>query len=416
MTINFYLPRYKSKNPDQTIFCRIYEKKRELNLNTGCKVNTQYWDKVRQRANIRKVKDPIKKGILTKLNKRLEKYELKITEIIYKVKSQNELASFDEIANEINNYYKKSDHTLFSAYKDFLQTKRNEVSKEALQKYKRVETLLKEYEKKNSIKLTFDKITPLFFDKFFSFLTQGKEDKKMLNNTAHKTIQFFKTFLIWANVKANLTDNTSYKTFKSKSEQNEVIYLTNDELMSLYNLEIKDAKLNRVRDLFLFQCFTGVRYSDIENLQRVDIYGATWKLRTQKTRDLIEIPLNNYALGILAKYTEFEKPLPIISNQKVNKYLKELCELAKIDTPIKVVKYQGTERKETTYKKFEVISSHTARRTFISLSLERGMKPDVIMSITGHRTYRMMQRYLKIADKHKRNEMDKAWGTNLKIA
>ncbi len=75
----------------------------------------------------------------------------------------------------------------------------------------------------------------------------------------------------------------------------------------------------------------------------------------------------------------------------MNEYLKEFCEKAEINEPVKTVKYRGSERIEMTHKKFEVISTHTARRTFISLSLQKGMKPDVIMAITGHTTYRMMQ-------------------------
>lgn len=123
----------------------------------------------------------------------------------------------------------------------------------------------------------------------------------MLNNTAHKTIQFLKTFIIWANER-RLTENTSYKSFKAKSEENEVIFLSNDELMDLYNLDIENEKLDRVKDVFLFQCFTGVRYSDIQNLEKADIHGAIWNLRTQKTRDINEIPLSSMALSILAKY------------------------------------------------------------------------------------------------------------------
>ena len=99
----------------------------------------------------------------------------------------------------------------------------------------------------------------------------------------------------------------------------------------------------------------------------------------------------------------------------MNKYIKDLCKEAKINSPVKIVKYRGIEREEKVYQKWQVISSHTARRTFISLSLERRMKPDVTMSITGHKTYRMTQRYLKIADKHKKDEMEKAWGSGLRL-
>ncbi len=92
-----------------------------------------------------------------------------------------------------------------------------------------------------------------------------------------------------------------------------------------------------------------------------------------------------------------------------------LLKKAGIDSPVKIVKYKGSERIETTYKKYEVVGTHTARRTFISLSLQKGMKPDVIMAITGATTYRMMQKYLKIANEHKREEMDKVWGSRLRL-
>ena len=236
----------------------------------------------------------------------------------------------------------------------------------------------------------------------------------MLNNTAHKNIQFLKSFLIWAN-NNKYSDNSGYKSFRGKSEKNEVIYLTEDELMILYNLQLDEDRLKRVRDAFVFQCFTGVRYSDIQNISREDIKNATWTVRTKKTHQIIEIPLNPYAISILAKYNDDEKPLPVISNQKMNTYLKELCKKAKINDPVKLVKYQGNERIETTYKKFEIVGTHTARRTFISLSLQKGMKPDVIMAITGHTTYNMMRKYLKIADEYKREEMDKVWGSNLRV-
>ena len=127
---------------------------------------------------------------------------------------------------------------------------------------------------------------------------------------------------------------------------------------------------------FAFQCFTGVRYSDIENISREDIKASTWNVRTQKTHQIIEIPLNSYALSILAKYSDYPQPLPVISNQKMNDYLKELCKIAGIDEPVKTVRYKGSEPIENTYKKYEVIGTHTARRTFVCLSLQKGMKPE----------------------------------------
>ena len=411
MKVNFYLNSKSTKRGERSIWCYIREYSNTLALNTGERVKSEFWDKNNQRADPRKTKDKILKGSLNGLNQFLSAFENKIFETTRSVRSKDFNANFGQVAEGIKKQFDKRETTLFSVFDEFISIKKLEVSKQSIFKFNRLKSLLEEYQKINKEKLSFDKITPLFFSKFNSFLIEKKD---MLNNSANKNIQFLKSFLIWAN-NNKYTDNISYKSFRSKSEQNEVIYLTEDELMLLYNLKLDDEKLKRVRDIFVFQCFTGVRYSDIQNISREDIVNATWKVRTLKTRQIIEIPLNSYAISILARYSDHPQPLPVISNQKMNAYLKELCKTAKINEQVKTVKYQGSERIETTYKKYEIVGTHTARRTFISLSLRKGMKPDVIMAITGHTTYRMMQKYLKIADELKREEMDKVWGSPLKL-
>ena len=410
MKVRYYLESKSSRSGESTIWCYLREYDNTLTLNTGEKIKPELWDKNAQRTNLRKTKDTILKGSLKNINQYLNAFENKIYDITRSIRSKDFSAGFSVVASEIKKQFDKRETDLFTIFDEFIAIKKLEVSKPSIIKFKRIKSLLEEYQKLYREKLNFDKITPLFFTKFYNFLI---ERKKMLNNTASKNIQFLKTFLIWANTN-NYTNNTSYKTFKSKTETNEVIYLTEPELMTLYNLRLDNEKLKRVRDLFVYQCFTGVRYSDIQNISRDDIRGATWSVRTQKTHQIIDIPLNGFALSILAKYSEYPNPLPVISNQKMNRYLKELCKEAKIDSIIKIIKYKGNERIEETFKKYEVIGTHTARRTVISLSLEKGMKPDVIMAITGHKTYRMMQKYLKIADDFKRDEMDKVWGGSLR--
>ena len=411
MKVKFYLDSKISKTGEGAIWCYLREYDKTLALNTGERISVELWDKNLHRADPKRAPDKIVKGSLNDLNQYLNMYESKIFDITRSIRSKNFNAGFGAVTEEIKKQFNKRETSIYAVYDEFTAIKRLEVSKPSIQKIKRIKSLLEEYEKVNREKLDFDKITPLFFSKFYVFLI---EKKNMINNTASKNVQFFKSFLIWAN-NNNYTTNTSYKSFKGKSEKNEVIYLTENELMTLYNLQIDDDRLKRVRDTFVFQCFTGVRYSDIQNLSRDDISGATWTVRTQKTHQILEIPLSAYPISILAKYNDDPQPLPVISNQKMNTYLKELLKFAKIDEPVKVVKYKGSERIETTYKKYEVVGTHTARRTFISLSLQKGMKPDVIMAITGHTTYKMMQKYLKIADAHKREEMDKVWGSSLRI-
>lgn len=417
MTIHFYLPRYKSKKSEETIFCRFYENKKEFNLNTGEKINPNYWDKDRQRASIRSVKNPQLKSALTDLNETLDLYQIKAKRIYKDIKDRNFSASFEEIKRGIiGGFVQKEEITVVSMYDEFIKFKEREakIVFRTIQKHKRIKKIIQDFEIYKRKKFFFCDVNEDFISEIFHYMVV---ELNLINVTAIKNIQHFKTYLYWcANKKRGYLDNTEFAGYKFENNNEfEVIYLTSDELMKLYNLDIKNEKLKRVRDSFCFQCFTGVRFSDLEKIAWEDIKNSTWSFRSKKTKDLLTIPLSGFALSILNKYKEYEKPLIIISNQKTNQYLKELCKLAEINSITTITRQQGNAWKKIIKPKYEFIGTHTARRTFITLSIEKGMKPDVIMSITGHKSYRMMQKYLKIAEKHARDEMDRIWGTPLHV-
>jgi hypothetical protein len=284
MKVKFYLERKPSKSGECALWCYVRERKDTLYLNTGQKVKSELWDSDRQTANPRLTRNNIIKGDLKSLNQYLDSFGNKIWEIERTIRSKQPDAGFTVVADAIKRQFDKKKHGLFDIYNEFLKIKRQEVSKQAILKFKRIKSLLEDYQKFYHEVLTFDKISPLFFSKFYSFLI---ENKNMINNTANKNIQFLKTFLIWAN-NNGYTDNSSYRVFKSKSETNEVIYLTEPELMKLYNLQLKDERLKRVRDIFVFQCFTGVRYSDIrtfpERILKIQCGALELKRRTKLSR------------------------------------------------------------------------------------------------------------------------------------
>lgn len=132
-------------------------------------------------------------------------------------------------------------------------------------------------------------------------------------------------------------------------------------------------------------------------------------LRTQKTKQPLEIPLNQYALAILDRYRKAGK-LPLISAQKTNAYVKEACQIAGINDTMTVVHYRGNERIERTAEKWTFIASHTARRTFVTLSLERGMRPETVMKITGHTDAKMLKKYIVLSSNVAQKEMQQVWG------
>jgi integrase len=205
---------------------------------------------------------------------------------------------------------------------------------------------------------------------------------------------------------------TNLSAFKVIKEEADIIYLTERELFKLLNLEGLTKSLQQVRDNFCFGCFTGLRFSDIAKINKSNIKEDFIEIRTEKTRDALKIPLNQYAKEILRKYqtTNYTRPLPpTISNQKTNEYLKELCEMAEIDDPIEIEKFSGSKKILIKKPKYNLVTSHTARRTFVTLSLEKGIRAEVVMNMTGHKEYQTFKKYIKITDKVKLLEMNKVW-------
>ena len=206
-----------------------------------------------------------------------------------------------------------------------------------------------------------------------------------------------------------------YEVFrpKLKETQKKIIFLDKEELDKVKNLEIPTSKqyLERVRDVFLFCCFTGLRYSDAYNLRKSDIKGQCIEITTVKTADSLTIELNKMSKAILTKYkkVEFEnnKALPVISNQKMNEYLKELGELAGINIPIRQTYYVGNNRIDEVRPKYELLGTHVGRKTFIVNALSMGIPVNIVMKWTGHSDYKSMKPYIDIVDSIKAQSMKK---------
>jgi integrase len=281
----------------------------------------------------------------------------------------------------------------------------------SLKVYSGLAAHLTAFEKRKKNKLTFNKLTVADLKAFNGFLTSVK---KVNNVTAAKQLSTLKTLLNKARTEYNIPVNTAFRDFtvsRKEESQFEVITITEDELFTLYNLDLSGNKrLDKVRDVFCFSCFTGLRYSDLKQLKRIHIRGNIIKMTAVKTDQLLEIPLTTYSAAILEKYKESERPLPVITNQKTNDYLKELCQQAAIETPVEIVRKYGAEKVREEYKKYQLISIHAGRKTFVTLSLEKGMAPQEVMAITGHTDYKSFKRYVKVTQERKQAVMAKAWG------
>jgi len=398
----------KNAGPEKGIYCYIRNKKRTIKLHTGEKILPESWNKQTQRAIVPRLKN-YESAML--LNSVLNEMEENLKRIIRKLKLRKITATFEDLKNDILNYYNAGESDIYSTYDKFIEVKQSELSESSIKKYRRNKIRLAEFEQDKSYKLTFDTINLEFYDMFMNYL---RNEQDMQNNSAYKEISFLKAFLNWS-LKRNYHDNRNFDRFEVKEEKTEVIFLDGKELSLIRNYDFSnDKKLERARDVFLFQCYTGTRYIDILNLKNKNIINNYWHLRTVKTKDVLRIPLLKDALQIIDKYKIGEEkpdhnPLPVISNQKMNVYVKELCKLAGIDTIIEVVRYQGKNRISKTKPKYNFIGTHSARRTFISYSLQNGVRAETVMKITGIRSPRTLQKYIGISEQAKIDEMKTAF-------
>jgi integrase len=200
-----------------------------------------------------------------------------------------------------------------------------------------------------------------------------------------------------------LNKNDAYKSKRLMvpKRQADNIYLSEDELQRLEELNLTgETTLQRVRDLFLIAAYTGLRYADFVNLHPGNIIDEGGQLilevNTQKTDEKVFIPVHPVVKRIMDKYGG---PPAGISNQKLNEYIKVICKGAEISEPVIKRTYRGGERQEEHFEKWELVSSHTGRRSFATNAYKAGLDPISIMKITGHKTPEMFMKYIKVDKK-----------------
>ena len=349
----------------------IYNGKR-VEFTTGYRIDAAKWDE-----NLQKVKNGCTNKIkqsASEINATLSRYGADIQEVFKEFEVTDTIPTPDQLKSAFNKRYEKAGIveeveklTLFQIFDEFTKEcgRQNNWTIATFEKFKAVKNHLSTFDPN----VQFEYFTETGLNEYVDFL---RDKQGLRNSTIGKQVGFLKWFLRWAFKKGHNT-NPAYDTFrpKLKNTQKKVIFLTWDELTKLREYKIPKHKqyLERVRDVFLFQCFTGLRYSDVCNLRHSDIKTGHIEVTTVKTADSLTIELNNHSKAILDKYKdvhfENDKVLPVISNQKMNDYLKELAELAEIDEPVRETYYKGNERIDEVTPKYALLGTHARRRTFI---------------------------------------------------
>ena len=396
---------------------RVVYNNQRVEFTTGYRIDVSKWDADKQR---------VKNGCTNKLkqsaseiNADLLAYFAEIQKIFKEFEVKEEIPTTTELRELFNLAIKKdvaTDDTVqeekvlsfWKVFNEFVSenSKRNNWAKGTLQKFSALKKHIERWKPEPTMDDFSEKGLSAFAD------TLHKQDLK--NSTIDKQIGLLKWVLRWSASK-NLTVDNAFMDFnpKLKTAQKTVVFLDAQELKQLTDFEIPEDKkyLEKVRDVFLFCCYTSLRYSDVYNLCHSHIKGSYIDIVTVKTNDRIVIEFNDKSKAIYDKYKDFHfengKVFPVISNQKMNSYLKDLAELAGLDNPVHQTHYKGNERIETILPKYAVLSTHDARRTFICNALSLGIPANVVMKWTGHSDYKAMKPYIDIADDIKASAMSK---------
>jgi integrase len=254
---------------------------------------------------------------------------------------------------------------------------------------------------------SFSEIDIKFFDSYVGYL----QKLKLSQNYIGKQIKVLKSLMNEA-TKQGYNATNDFKDFIVFSEDVDNIYLSVDELELIRQLDLSENRqLDIVRDLFLILAWTGSRFSDIENIKRENIDGDCISFRQQKTGNKVVIPIYPVTAEILNKYNGI-LPKPF-SNHKFNELIKNVGEMAGINSHVSFSRTVGGKLSTKTVTKYSLIQSHTGRRSFCTNMFKMGASSLMIMSISGHKTERDFMRYIKVKPSENAAMLKEIWSSFL---
>jgi len=404
-TVQFVLrdPNAEVETPIHLIF---YYDQSMIKLSTGKVINPDQWNK-----DTRLAKETQRYKVHEKLNNDLKLLRNDILAVFDQHQKRNKNVFLTELKEEIKQIIhpkpirEPEKMTFFKGIDEYIKTVNR--SPRTKLSYTATKHILERYCTKMLKKeLDFDSIGIEFYNDFQRYCYQVEKKAK---NTFGGHIKNIKVFMNYMNDKG-YTTNTGHKhtNFKKLEETSDTIYLNDNELETLYNLDLSDnPKLDRVRDLFIIGCQTGLRYSDLSQLTEKNITegGTRLTITTVKTGERVVIPLHWQVRAILQKYGGV--PPRAISNQKMNEYIKLIAkkEEAKLTESINQTITRGGFQVSTNLKKWQLITIHTSRRSFATNMFLADVPSISIMKITGHRTEKSFLKYIKITQEQNADKL-----------
>jgi len=431
MTVNYFLKRPDAET-STVLFARICYNGNILKYYIPESINPKYWN-----SRTKQAKQTDKFREHSEFNQRLKDIASDIgsTLLNYKNNKGGEIPNPETFRLLLDQTIKRKEperkeaKTFLSFFQEIIELskagvrvhpkKHTPISSNTIKTYLTTLSHLQDYQTLKKKKIDFDTIDMEFYNDFKKFLMKGEKINKKTNqkeplilstNAIGKHIQIIKVVMYEA-VESKLTTNISFqnKSFITVREDSESVYLNEGELRELENLDLsKNKRLKTVRDLFLIGCYTGLRYSDYSILKPEQIKDGFIEITQIKTGDPVVIPVHPTVQRIIDQYSG--KLPKSITNQKTNEYLKELAQKVQVlKTPVTITFTKGGLKLSETFEKWELITSHTARRSFATNEYEAGTPSITIMAITGHKTEKAFLKYIKLKPKGHAKLLKQHW-------
>lgn len=382
MNVTFYLRQNK-------IWVNVSHNSERVRLTTNINIPPEFW------AN-GKVKKAFKEA--NTWNNALTRLKLKIEKAIM-------LNEKDSLFNVVKDAIspQKQKMTLFKYFDIYIENKLKEgKTKRAINQMLMVHKDYKTFCKTDKKKYDFHDFNLELCERFIQYL----KDLNLAQNTIEKRFSNLKKVIADAYTKDYHTNDVmrfqNAKLGVSKVDTDS-IYLTASDLQKFQEVQLSN-RLDKVRDVFLIACYTGLRFSDFSILTASNIIEGeskerrkykAFQLKTQKTGVQVEIPLSKEVLTILEKHGGV--PPKALSNQKMNDYLKEIGQIIGLNNTVEKTEIKGNTKKTNVFQKWELITCHTARRTFATNAILSGMPTYLVMSLTGHKTESSFKKYVKFS-------------------
>ncbi len=426
-TLFFLKDSSKNKSAINAI---IRFKGQRYKLATGISVETRYWDTDQKRAKVKKEYPDAEV-----INIRLSRFDRKMDEFLEKCILEKIVPTLQELKTTITDDEndpvkvsvpeKKIKSQLFlEFFKSYFEE--NYIG-QTYNKYQTTYNWLARYEKKFRKKLTFEDINLDFYTHFKKWVLSSSYKPKKDAEPVNYSLNYFGSLIKCIKKIMNVTgphsrlklhDNIEFKheDFKVEHETADTIYLSLDELQKLhefkpdvYNIAPithdmrvenrlrKVAALNNAKNKFLIGAFTALRVSDFNRLSEVNIKENFIRIKpqkgTRKNEDVV-IPIHPIIREILDNGFDIRTK---ISDQNINQHIKEACQLIGLDEMVSLTRTEGNSIVERTSRKYELVTSHTARRSGATNMYLAGIPSISIMKITGHKTEKSFLKYIKIS-------------------